>query len=481
MKRTRFIRKNWWLVVVFALAALMMGGNGIRTYQGVNSIVTFEHEVTHTQSVLTHLESVLTTVDDAETSQRGYILTRKPSYLQPYQTSRTQIGSQEGILQSLIAGEPSQGKNMAMLLQLINTKFVELQATITLEQQGQTQQAQTIVLSGQGKQVMDTIRQLITQMETSERAILAAQNSDVQTQLQKTLESGFFVTLMSITVLIIASSLSIRAIRQREHLVVQQGLMIESEQLARQQAEQAVQTRDQFLSIAAHEIRTPLTTLIGGWQMLRWRSEHHPAADRREDEEIISEQMDRLRELTDLVFDISRLDTGKLTIQHDTIDVALLTKKIAKGVQFVTEHHTLVVETAETPLLVRGDALRLEQVLNNLIQNAIKYSPHGGTITVQAVHEEDEAQIRVSDEGMGIPASDIPHLFERFYRASNADPLHINGLGIGLYVSNEIILQHEGRIQILSEEGRGSRFSIHLPLQNESTTVSKGIPALSAS
>ena len=114
--------------------------------------------------------------------------------------------------------------------------------------------------------------------------------------------------------------------------------------------------------------------------------------------------------------------------------------------------------------MVNGDAMRLEQVLDNLVQNAIKYSPGGGSVKVRIEQQSDKACLWVTDEGIGIPHKAVPHLFERFYRAPNVDPQQITGMGIGLYVVKEIVQLHGGTIMVESTEGVGSTFRICLPL-----------------
>jgi signal transduction histidine kinase len=113
---------------------------------------------------------------------------------------------------------------------------------------------------------------------------------------------------------------------------------------------------------------------------------------------------------------------------------------------------------------VLGDAIRLEQVLHNLIGNAVKYRPFGGEILVRCARDGARARVAVQDSGIGIPQAALPHLFQRFYRAANVDAQHISGMGIGLYVVKEIVSLHGGTVGVTSREGHGSTFSVSLPL-----------------
>jgi len=128
----------------------------------------------------------------------------------------------------------------------------------------------------------------------------------------------------------------------------------------------------------------------------------------------------------------------------------------------------------ETVMVIDGDELRLEQVLQNLISNALKYSPDGGTIQVRIAQHGSMACIAVTDQGIGIPAQDIPHLFERFYRASNTDDQHISGMGIGLYIVHELVNLHGGSVVVESTQQQGSTFTVCLPVKK---TSNEAVPA----
>ena len=141
-----------------------------------------------------------------------------------------------------------------------------------------------------------------------------------------------------------------------------------------------------------------------------------------------------------------------------------LAHRLAQETQLTSDRHTITFSGANQPIMLLGDELRLEQVVQNLIQNAIKYSPGGGTVTVLVERQGANAHVRVSDQGIGIPAAAQPQLFRRFYRAPNADSQHISGMGIGLYVVKEIIELHGGSVEVASQEQQGSIFTIRLPL-----------------
>jgi PAS domain S-box-containing protein len=258
----------------------------------------------------------------------------------------------------------------------------------------------------------------------------------------------------------------IRDITEREQAELERTELLEREHAARAAAETAVRIRDTFLSTAAHELKTPLTVLLGNIQLLQRRQRHAPTLTERDDRllGVVGEQAARLNRLIAVMLDISRLQTGQLTILRTPLDIGALVRRVADDVQPTLVQHTLACRLPATPVTIEGDELRLEQVLQNLLSNAVKYSPHGGPITVEVKRQGKNVSVAVADQGIGIPQANLPMLFERFYRADNVDPQQISGMGIGLYVVRAIVELHGGRVDAVSPAEGGSVFTIYLPV-----------------
>lgn len=232
----------------------------------------------------------------------------------------------------------------------------------------------------------------------------------------------------------------------------------------------AEQIKDEFISIAAHELRTPLAILAGfvqtllnqtargkGQQLAEWQQQSLRGIDL---------ATERLVDLAEDLLDVTRVQAGRLELQRELTDLVPLTRRIMTRRQLTTERHTISLETPLAHLVVYGDPRRVEQVLSNLIGNAIKYSPEGGEIgvTFRTDGEAHEAILSVRDHGIGIPLSERAEVFKRFARASNAQTYGIRGTGLGLYLCRELVEAHGGRIWFESAEGRGSTFFVALPL-----------------
>jgi signal transduction histidine kinase len=247
--------------------------------------------------------------------------------------------------------------------------------------------------------------------------------------------------------------------------------LYEAERHARAEAEAAVRLRDVFFSVAAHELKTPLTSLLGQAQLLlrriaRGRSGMPDDLDATlvRSASVVAAQAERLNKMVSSLLDIARIDQGRLAIDQMPLDLGALARQVVEEVQPTLGQHTVLFEEEPDDVTIEGDALRLEQVLQNLISNAVKYSPDGGVVRVRVARRASRALLEVEDQGIGIPEAQLPHLFDRFYRADNTVPYHISGMGIGLFVVREIVGLHGGEITVKSQQGAGSTFSIWLPL-----------------
>jgi signal transduction histidine kinase len=232
-----------------------------------------------------------------------------------------------------------------------------------------------------------------------------------------------------------------------------------------QLAQDAIREREALLAIASHELKTPLTAVVGYAYLLQRRLRGAPQASERDLRTVdtMVAQATRLdRMLTDLL-DLSRLERGEVPHAQRPVDLATLVHAVVEEAHPTPTEHTVTIMGGDGPIMVAGDADQLAQVLRNLLSNAIKYSPGGGQVRIALATDGAHARVSVEDNGIGIPADALPHVFQRFYRVRNDVGQAIEGFGIGLYVVQEIVTRHGGTITVASTEGAGATFTVCLP------------------
>src|SRR6185503_5111456 len=222
----------------------------------------------------------------------------------------------------------------------------------------------------------------------------------------------------------------------------------------------AVKLRDEFLSVAAHELKTPLTAAKSATQLLaRTFRDTKLTTTQERALDTVDKQIAKLARLASQLLDTVRLDSGRLSIEMDDADLVEIARSAIEQIEVATDRHTFTLD-APSELHMRVDALRLEQVLTNLLDNAVKFSPAGGTIEVTIRREVATAVITVRDHGIGVAREHRPKLFEQFYQAHPSR----SGLGLGLYISRHIVERHGGTMYAEEPSGPGTRFVISLPL-----------------
>lgn len=243
---------------------------------------------------------------------------------------------------------------------------------------------------------------------------------------------------------------------------------IEEQKAARETAEQALKMRDDFISVAAHELKTPLSSLMLQVQMINHyigQGKIQSLSDEKLNHlaDISNKQVKRFSHLINDLLDVSKINSGKLKLQFEEVDVVdVISSSISHFKAELEKNGCQVSFDSEEKIIGQWDRLRLEQVFTNLISNAIKYGA-GKPIRFEVHQHDHHVIITVHDEGMGIAKEDHDKIFERFVRAVPLD--HIGGLGLGLFITKQIIEAHGGSIKVESDKGKGANFILELPLQ----------------
>ncbi|HUS94872.1 MAG TPA: ATP-binding protein [Patescibacteria group bacterium] len=225
--------------------------------------------------------------------------------------------------------------------------------------------------------------------------------------------------------------------------------------------ERLFHARQRFLADVSHELRTPLTTIRGNVDLMRRMREADP-----EVLDVVQDELQRMTRLVDDLLLLARADTGSLPIQRKPVELDTVFLDIYRQVRSIDQPVDLVLREVDQ-VYVLGDEDRLRQLILNLIDNAIKYTPPGGVVSLSLSKSNGIAEIEVTDTGVGISYDDLPRVFDRFYRVDKARSRNLGGSGLGLSIARWIAVAHGGDIRVESREGKGSKFTISLPILPE--------------
>jgi PAS domain S-box-containing protein len=250
------------------------------------------------------------------------------------------------------------------------------------------------------------------------------------------------------------------------------GIAVENARLAHQAAEVKIlreidRLRSELIANVSHELRTPLGLIKISCSSLLMEDVEFTRETQRNFLQSIDEETSKLEKIVEHLLDLGRMESGRLSLDKQPADLGQLAVNIIKTMETLSTQHRLVGDFPSQPLVATVDAKRIEQVLRNLLDNAIKYSPDGGTVTIQGYQDKSQILFSVSDDGIGIPTGEWEKIFERFYRVENEVTRRMRGAGLGLSVCRGIVEAHGGHIWVESQPGAGSIFCFTLPMESQ--------------
>jgi PAS domain S-box-containing protein len=263
---------------------------------------------------------------------------------------------------------------------------------------------------------------------------------------------------------IVGSIVGLSDLTQRRRTDAEIGRLLDAERAARGDAEAANRAKDEFLAVLSHELRTPLTAMLGWIALLR--PGRLPADRTRYALDVIERNARMQAQLINDLLDVSRIVAGKMELDRMSVDLAAVVQRVVESAQREAEAKRIRVTTAVDPAAgpVLGDATRLEQVIGNIMANAIKFTPSEGHIAVRLDRHRGRARLRVSDSGPGIAPDVLPHVFERFRQAESSSRRRHEGLGLGLAIVRHLVETHGGTVQAENGGAGGAIFTVELPL-----------------
>ena len=422
-----------------ALALILVLAYGDwREYQVANEAVR------QTVETLLNINTVLSLMKDAETGQRGFLLTGAERYLQPYENARREVPQQLTVLRTLLANDSALQSSLGDLDRSIDEKVAELRETINLRRENRTAAAIAIVNTDRGKQAMDSIRTICSQMQESVQQKLAERRGAVnsQTRRARLLSTGASCLLFTMVAL---ATLKFRKEKQA--------------------AEAANHAKSAFLANMSHELRTPLNAILGYSEMLLEEAEDTNQTALVPDVQKIKTAGKHLLELINAVLDLSKIEAGKMELYLETFSIPKLVEEVVNVIQpLAAKNGNSITSSIEPSVdLMKADQTKVRQSLYNLLSNACKFTSKGSiTIDVRLV-SNDNIAFNIADTGVGMTKEQAGRLFEPFTQADTSTSRKFGGTGLGLAISRRFAKMMDGDITLDTVEGKGSRFTLTLP------------------
>jgi signal transduction histidine kinase len=431
-------------------------------------------------TVRNHLQRVFSLLQDAETGQRGYLLTGQDKYLAPYQDAARQIGPQMAKLTDRLRADPAQRARMGHLQYTVSDKMTELGQTIALARRGDHAGALALVASDAGYRLMAEARKTTA-------AIEAAQNRQMRLQIAARTASynrtnlfaggllGALVLLLGFSAVLVL--LNYRAGKQvladvrglSEQLQAEkQRLLVMVRELdnARMSADNANKAKSEFLASMSHELRTPLNAILGFSEIIKDELfgpvGMHQYVDYAND---VHKSGQHLLDLINDVLDLSKIQAGRVEMREERLDLAEL---LADAISLTRERAfkgavSLVSEAPPHGPFVLADRRLIKQILLNLLSNAIKFTPQGGRVTAKAFSDADGIGIAIQDTGIGMSQDDIVKAMQPYGQIDSKISRKHKGSGLGLPISQSLAALHGGHLVIKSEPGLGTTITLTLP------------------
>ena len=460
----------WLILVIVAVgvATIIFGFSATRLYSTIGL-------VDHTHRVLGKNRELLSHLLDAETGQRGYLLTNDDAYLTPYRSALQSVHADLANLQLIVGDNPVQVRRVEMLKPLVALKLTELDRTISMHSSGQTDSAILMVRTDSGKATMDAIRAALTELGAEEEALLDQRTADLRISFLYTgiaaiiALAGGLPTLMVLGLQLGRSESRqsmLRRALEDSHRTLEKRVEARTVELteSHQALTEALLAKDRFLANMTHELRSPLNAVIGFAEMMEQKV--HGPLNNRQYEEYVSHIVAGGRHLLGLIndlLDMARLQVNRFTLNLEPVDPSGLLRG-SFGLMQATAGKAgvlLRLELDNPPQRIEADAGRLRQIVLNLLSNAIKFTPAGHQVLLRGQATADgRLQISVIDQGVGIAPEDLQRILKPFEQVDNEINRRQSGTGLGLPLTVSLIELHGGSFTLDSTPSKGTTATV---------------------
>lgn len=475
--------RNALIPFVSALIALTFG---ILVYLSAHRENESAVRVAHTHDVLVPMRETIARMVDAETGERGFIITGDSAYLEPYRGAAAHVERNLATLRQLTVDNPQQQARLDTIGRLVDRSFARFAALIEQRETG-FEAARLALLSGKGsKLTMDSLREVARGFESEELGLLATRTSDQARHRQAilwivTIGTALSAALALFLNLVLSRYAAIQTAHARQldnHIALLEvqseemealntELQVTNDELATRtaEAEEANRTKAQFLANVSHDLRTPINAIMGYAQLVELGVRGPVTEAQTKDLKRINQSSTHLLTLIDDLLDFAKIEAGKIQFRLEDLSV----REVIDGIDtFVTPQGRAknldIVYACAPELHVHADRERLNQILINLLGNAIKFTGTGGRVSVECMANTTEASIVVVDTGIGIAADQLDAVFEPFVQGGRDAGGVARGIGLGLAISRELAQAMGGTLRATSVIGEGSSFTLLLPI-----------------
>jgi signal transduction histidine kinase len=443
-----------WLILGLGVTALMMGWISLIAYQSSGRLLESTNKSKQTHEIIKNLLNIYGTMTVAESGRRGYVFLNDEKELYRYQAAVREIDPQMVTLRKSLGDRNEQIKRMESLKILLDQRINLLQQSIQLYKTELKVTPQQIKITEESVKLRDKIQLVIAAMQRTEELSLEEWVNQSRERIRNELLMSFLIIFASFSVLTIASILLYQETIKRQKAEAVQARLINEKEVS--------EVKLHFLSMISHEFRTPLSVILASSQLLTQGSQLWSEERKKKTFDRIQSSAKLMTRLLTDILTLSRADAGKLDYHPEVLDLEAFCLNLVEEKQISTPTHVIkFVRSGETHP-VRLDANLLYSILNNLLENAIKYSAPEQPVLLSTQIEADVVIFQVQDQGIGILAEEQQKIFDLFYRGQNAGA--IAGTGLGLAVVKKCVELHQGTISIYSEVEKGTTFTVEIPL-----------------
>jgi signal transduction histidine kinase len=483
------------LCVVFALLIVAVIGLRHRSLEAGRS-----------QQVIATANGLQTLVIDLETGVRGFAITNQERFLEPWRTARAEYPRKMDTLLRVTQDNPQQHAAALQIRESIGTYLRQFSSPLVAFMRRNPQITRGLLRAGFGSAQLDLIRREFRGFLATEGRLGDARDDRARQTAHTAVVFGFVGLATALLFLLASGGYLQRAVARPvraaalaarrvaggdlsvrletdgpgEVGLLERAFNAMADSLDRSRADleernrrlvESERLKTELVSNVSHELRTPLASILGFSDLMLKRDIE--ASDRRRYLEVIRSESARLATLLNDLLDLQRHERGVLELEKQELDLNDLLRVQVTLYSAQSEVHEVVFRPSPDPLVVEADRDRLAQVVGNLVSNAIKYSPDGGTVTVSSALGRGNAWVWVHDEGLGIPRDHQPQIFTKFFRGDAARKRGIAGTGLGLALARQIVEAHDGAIGFDSDEGKGSTFWIRIPALAEASPATR--------